>query len=146
MQTVDSTRSSNIYVKTRISFYCIQKKWRQIHRESERYNGGLIAELLRKLQIHINSSFFSTKQLKLFIETSYNLYIEDCSLIFFRYLHIAVAVCANVLFLIISRRPNVSGRDTNVLVPNLKTSRQTQAVLRPEHGPAQHASARAAQE
>lgn len=48
--------------------------------------------------------------------------------------------------LYISRRLNVSGRDANVLLPNPKTSRQTQVVLRPEHGPAQHAASRAAQE
>lgn len=54
--------------------------------------------------------------------------------------------CGNGVLVVISRCPYVSGRDANVLLPNPKASRQTQAVLRPEHGPAQHTAPGAAQE
>lgn len=52
----------------------------------------------------------------------------------------------NVYFLLISRCVDVRGRDADVLVPNTKAGRQAQAVLRPQHGPTQHAAARATQE
>lgn len=44
------------------------------------------------------------------------------------------------------RSPHVSGRDTYVLVPDPKTGRQAQALLRPQHGTTQYAATRAAQE
>lgn len=48
--------------------------------------------------------------------------------------------------MLISRCVDVRGRDADVLVPNTKAGGQAQAVLRPQHGPPQHAAARATQE
>lgn len=50
------------------------------------------------------------------------------------------------IFFFLSRCVDVRGRDADVLVPNTKAGRQAQAVLRPQHGPTQHAAARATQE
>lgn len=44
------------------------------------------------------------------------------------------------------RCPDVSGRDPDVLVPNLETGGQAQVVFRAEHGPPEHAASRPTEE